>query len=225
MTRAQFTRAELAAGVGPMLAARLQRYGTLDMSDAMAAFALIAHDGEITAGETRDIITALQEYQASQPAFSGFLRSLLEQLLASTSGIAPPAPAPVPTAAPPSADPLDPRLVGRWSYTSYYTAGTFSSTVNRVLVLQANGRFAEDGSASAMLKHVDSTGTWTGTTSAFGDGDPGERGVWTAADGLLRLTYDDRSRAEYRYETSGARGDRRLLTRGARGKEQFWVEF
>lgn len=219
MNRTQFTRRELQAGVGPMLAGRVERFGSLDDNDALALFALILHDGEVTGAEARDVIGSLQTYQHDYPRFYAVCFGLLQELLKQTE----------PVTAPPKPPPrqgLDPRLVGRWSYTKYYSSGTFSSTVNRVMVLGGDGRFAEDGSASANLRDVDSTGRWTGTTSAYSDGDAGERGQWKAQNGVLRLDYDDNMYAEYRYEASGPPGDRRLLTRhAASGKEQFWVEF
>ena len=221
MSRAQFTRQELQAGVGQMLAGRVERFGGLDDNDALAVFALILHDGEVTNAEARDVVASLQTYQQDYPKFYAVGFGLLQELLKRTEP-----PAQAGSKPPPARQDLDARLIGRWSWTKYYSSGTFSSTVNRVMVLGGDGRFAEDGSASANLRDVDSTGRWNGTTSAYSGGNPGERGRWKAQNSILRLDYDDNMYAEYRYEASGQPGDRRLLTRHpASGKEQFWVEF
>jgi hypothetical protein len=225
MSRARFTRRELDAGIEAMLASRLETFGSLTGEDALAVFAMIVHDGLATSAECAAWLQAVERYGTDHTEFHAVTIALAKELLAQTEDPSGgPAPPPAPSAPPPRDD-LDPRLIGRWDYTRYYNTGTFSSTISRVMILAADGKFIEDGASSATLRSVDATGRHTGTTSAYSGAAPDERGTWSAKNGVLRLDYDNQTYSEYRYEASGPSGERRLLTRSKSGKQQFWVEF
>src|SRR5688572_19279798 len=107
MNRARFTRTEANVGVETMLARRIERFGGLDENDAMAVFAMILRDGEVTAAEARDVIGAVQTYEQQHPVFGAVVRALLQQLLEHAETAAAPPPPP-----PPPREDLDPRVIG-----------------------------------------------------------------------------------------------------------------
>jgi 2-oxoglutarate dehydrogenase E2 component (dihydrolipoamide succinyltransferase) len=124
-------------------------------------------------------------------------------------------------AGPPAAEArLDPRLVGTWHRSEFYSSGGFSMSMHRFRVLGADGRFVEGGGSFADLQLLDSSGNWSGIDSLESVSSE-DRGAWQADEGVLTLSWDDGSGAEFTFEVEpdalllvSTSGDRTLWTRG-----------
>lgn len=181
MERSKFTRKELQMGIKEMMSARAQRFGELTGPDVIAMLRVASYDGTISQTEYEEIMQVASQYAdkfnvLGLAIIQGVVRDLPNSGLVVSDN-----PPPRHSQVPPAAG-IDPKIVGRWNYVKYYSAGTYSSTVSRDMVLYADGRFEEGGSVGANLRLVDSGGNWEGTSSAYAAPDPGEYGRWEAHD-------------------------------------------
>lgn len=224
MERSKFTRGELQMGIKEMMSARAQRFGQLTLSDVIAMLGVASYDGTISQTEYGDIVQVAKQYAEQFDTIGLRLIQDVIRDLPNTGLIVSDNPPPRQPQAPPAAG-IDPKIVGRWNYVKYYSAGTYSSTVSRDMVLYPDGRFEEGRSVGANLRHMDSGGNWEGTSSASSGPDPGEYGRWEAHDEILTLHFADNTYCQYRYSVGGKPGERGLMTKSAQGKEMYWQEY
>ena len=107
---------------------------------------------------------------------------------------------------------VDPTLVGTWVYEDNFWSGDFSSTTSTTAVLSADGTY--------QVRTI----WWGGDPGVSGSSDENVlTGRWTAAGGILSLTYDDGSLEEFGYYTEYMAGDLLLLLTDPAGNQTLWT--
>jgi hypothetical protein len=219
--------------------------GKFAMSDMPKIMTLAAYDaqGHVNEEGLQTLVYVGQQYQSRMP----LLFSLLFQQLVNSvpgnpvvyvpdGGESPPAqpasqkpqsrpssqPArtqPRPAAAP-AAD-HDRRLVGAWEYSTYYSAGGYSSSHSEVRVLRADGHFVESSDSYINVTEHDSCGDETSST-ALSNTPEDQRGTWSTAGNRLKLVWDNHYYAVYEFSV-GSDGMSLTPIDPAGGKETYWA--
>lgn len=99
--------------------------------------------------------------------------------------LAPAMPQSLPPPVPQTASDGDAHLPGHWRHTESFASGGVSLATDTHLVLDGSGRFA----------------WWSKSAGSMGSSEGGrEQGRWSAADGVLRLVFDDGTTRSFAYE-------------------------
>ncbi len=121
----------------------------------------------------------------------------------------------------------DPALVGEWHAWSYQAGTYLSAETRQTIELAPDGTAAMRSSTETAgnLKGRDAEGNTSWTAGIAGQRGHQRIGTWSAGGGMLYLIWADGTSATWKYQVSGARGDRRvtLVAPGA-SKPTEWTE-
>ena len=228
---------QILAGYGPG--------GELQGADAITLLGLATYDdqGHLNQEGIQALAYVSQLYQDRQSVlFSVMLQGFISSLpndpnIYVPDGGAPARPQPAtqkPSSKPPSqpartqpgpaAAPAanhDPRLIGAWEYSAYYSVSGYSSSHSEVRVLRADGHFVESSDSYINATTRDSCGDET-SRSSFSNTPQDQRGTWETGGNRLRLVWDNNMYAIYEFEV-GRDGMLLTPTGPGGGKPTYWA--
>jgi len=219
--------------------------GQLQLADVVTLLKAASYDdqGHINSEGLQALIDVGQQYQDCQSLpFSLLLQQFIANLpneptLYVPGGGAPapaqPAPqkpgskppsqpaSPPPRPAPAPAANHDPRLIGVWEYSTYYSVAGYSRSHSEVRALRTDGHFIESSDSYIDMTERDSCGDETSRT-ALSNTPEDQRGTWSTAANQLKLVWDNHYYAIYEFSI-GRDGMELTPVDPKGGKATYWT--
>ena len=114
---------------------------------------------------------------------------------------------------------LDPRLIGIWRQSEYYSSGDFYATTYSYIEFVNDGTFKSGSRVNASGTHRHSSGAWSGNTTGTSASGLSHAGKWETEEKTLVLSpiWGWEERLTYHVD------DRGLLTQKPTGENKFYV--